>query len=724
GPIGPDGPKGQKGEPIKGEQGPKGELGIPGIDGLDGDKGIEGDNGEKGDIGPKGVIGDIGAKGDKGEFGDKGDTGFKGEIGEKGDLGKKGIKGTVGEKGDVGQKGNIGDKGEIGEDGPEGPKGTKGNQGDQGEKGVGEKGGKGETGPEGSKGDTGNKGNTGNKVNFGNKGMIGLCGKPGPAGKPGVEGVAGLDGLDGGPGQPGIQGPRGPRGDDGDKGEPGPQGASGFPGQRGLAGERGPIGPQGLNGGKGEKGEPSSELGLPGLPGSSGLVGARNKQCPNIQGEPGRDGADGLDGAQGVPGDRGPRGEPGPRGHPGTYDLDELRGVISEINCTTAPNRCQEYPVDITFLVDGSDSIDREDFDRVKQWILLTVDAFNPGERRNPLHVDVVQFSERSMIEVDSDVASSAQISDQVQGIIQMRSGTKTYSALEFVNREVWPLLRPGAFKILITMTDGDASEDRNVDAIEEANNKYNLMAAVGVGSKVISSELEDFSSTGNVFNVDNFSALESIISDIVENICAGIKEIEVPTAAPTSPSGIGCSNARVDLAFVLDGSASVGEDGFVLLREFLINVVSAFTNIGNDGVQVAMIQYNDNPRMEFDFEQTVDKTSVLDAIDGLVYMGGNTKTGLALTFLQSAYEDARPHSDKVAVVVTDGRSQDDVIIPSQQLKREVSTGTTIFAIGVGEAERMELVEMASVPVDKFVFSVDDYTDIASIQENLIKQIC
>ncbi|XP_078481146.1 matrilin-1-like isoform X5 [Ciona intestinalis] len=588
--------------------------------------------------------------------------------------------------------------------------------------------------------------------------MIGLCGKPGPAGKPGVEGVAGLDGLDGGPGQTGIQGPRGPRGDDGDKGEPGPQGASGFPGQRGLAGERGPIGPQGLNGGKGEKGEPSSELGVPGLPGSSGASG-----------EPGRDGADGLDGSQGVPGGRGPRGEPGPRGHPGTYDLDELRGVISEIvremlpgDCAApAPDRCQEYPVDITFLVDGSDSIDREDFDRVKQWILLTVDAFNPGERRNPLHVDVVQFSERSMIEVDSDVASSAQISDQVHGIIQMRSGTKTYSALEFVNREVWPLLRPGAFKILITLTDGDASEDRNVEAIEEANNKYNLMAAVGVGSKVISSELEDFSSIGNVFNVDNFSALESIISDIVENICAGIKEIEdeepappdvttvvaptttsiattttvapttttikptptptVPTVAPTSPSAIGCSSARVDLAFVLDGSASVGEDGFVLLREFLINVVSAFTNIGNDGVQVAMIQYNDNPRMEFDFEQTVDKTSVLDAIDGLVYMGGNTKTGLALTFLQSAYEGARPHSDKVAVVVTDGRSQDDVIIPSQQLKRE---GTTIFAIGVGEAERMELVEMASVPVDKFVFSVDDYTDIASIQENLIKQIC
>ncbi|XP_078481143.1 matrilin-1-like isoform X2 [Ciona intestinalis] len=667
--------------------------------------------------------------------------------------------------------------------------------------------------------------------------MIGLCGKPGPAGKPGVEGVAGLDGLDGGPGQTGIQGPRGPRGDDGDKGEPGPQGASGFPGQRGLAGERGPIGPQGLNGGKGEKGEPSSELGVPGLPGSSGASG-----------EPGRDGADGLDGSQGVPGGRGPRGEPGPRGHPGTYDLDELRGVISEIvremlpgDCAAPPDRCQEYPVDITFLVDGSDSIDREDFDRVKQWILLTVDAFNPGERRNPLHVDVVQFSERSMIEVDSDVASSAQISDQVHGIIQMRSGTKTYSALEFVNREVWPLLRPGAFKILITLTDGDASEDRNVEAIEEANNKYNLMAAVGVGSKVISSELEDFSSIGNVFNVDNFSALESIISDIVENICAGIKEIEVdeepappdvtteeeddedqldvgdsissdandicgqeppfgncnpsadaevvgkyywnkarqncvwfhykncpggnvfdteaecddrcrplvaptttsiattttvapttttikptptptvPTVAPTSPSAIGCSSARVDLAFVLDGSASVGEDGFVLLREFLINVVSAFTNIGNDGVQVAMIQYNDNPRMEFDFEQTVDKTSVLDAIDGLVYMGGNTKTGLALTFLQSAYEGARPHSDKVAVVVTDGRSQDDVIIPSQQLKRE---GTTIFAIGVGEAERMELVEMASVPVDKFVFSVDDYTDIASIQENLIKQIC
>ena len=189
---------------------------------------------------------------------------------------------------------------------------------------------------------------------------------------------------------------------------------------------------------------------------------------------------------------------------------------------------CREYPIDIAFLIDGSDSIDREDFDRIKQWTLLTVDAFEPSLRKQHLFLSVVQFSDRSEIEVQQMISSgSDEVRSLVENIEQMRSGTKTYSGLEFVNRNVYPRMRSNSYKILITMTDGDASEDRNVAAINQAESYYNMRVAVGVGQKVDEEELKDFSSNDRfVFKIENFGALEGIISRIIEGICSGIDEV------------------------------------------------------------------------------------------------------------------------------------------------------------------------------------------------------
>lgn len=188
---------------------------------------------------------------------------------------------------------------------------------------------------------------------------------------------------------------------------------------------------------------------------------------------------------------------------------------------------CKEYPIDLVFLVDGSDSIDREDFSRVKEWILSTVDSFSTNGDRNrqtQLHIDVVQYSERSQIEVHSFIeSSSAEIRDRVVGIEQMRSGTKTYSGLRFVNERVSPDTRTSAYKILITLTDGDASEDRDSAAIAEARSFYNIMMGVGVGDKVNFEELKDFAHGGRVVTVDDFAALDGIVSQIVSDSCQEI---------------------------------------------------------------------------------------------------------------------------------------------------------------------------------------------------------
>nr|XP_039263575.1 collagen alpha-1(XXVIII) chain-like isoform X1 [Styela clava] len=748
-PVGPEGEKGDKGD--KGDS----IIGEPGIQGEVGPKGDVGDIGAKGEQGEKGGKGEFGDKGDTGEVGPKGDQGLEGiqgpegEVGEKGDTGEIGPKGDLGDKGDYGDKGDVGEKGDTGETGPEGLKGEYGDKGETGEKGDKGEDGIGIDGIDGRPGDKGDKGDLGNKGMIGPKGMTGpqgLCGKPGPAGIPGDRGLPGLDGADGSAGPPGLQGPRG---------EAGIQGRKGEAGQRGLDGDAGPLGPPGIPGPRGPQGEPGergadgAESVVPGPRGPSGIQGQK--------GERGSAGEDGLNGLQGPPGSQGPRGNVGPKGEEGALNIEELKPMIVDIirdllpgECAEPHNKtidivCTEYPVDLVFLIDGSDSIDRDDFANVQQWILQTVKSFAPMDRESPLQIDVVQFSEASRTEVHSLIyESSNEIKDRVESIEQMRSGTKTYRGLRFVNSNVSPGIRPDSYKILITMTDGDASEDRDQSAIDEAREFYNIMLAVGVGDKIRFEELEDFAhmTKNRVFTVDDFARLESVVEQLVLESCREIGEQIREDAAktteatdeddgePTPPPDeeySRCGDSQTDIAFLVDGSSSVGDEDFNLLRKFLYDIVGSLEYIGPDGFRVSIIQYNESPRIELRFEESVNPAAVLSTIENIRYIEGNTQTGHALNTTRQIFNTIRESGERrkasqVIVVITDGRSQDDVIKPAASLKRD---GVAIFAIGVTDSsEYVELAEIASQPLDDHVYIVDTYAEIAKIKDNLLQKIC
>ncbi|KAI1899246.1 hypothetical protein AGOR_G00059830 [Albula goreensis] len=159
GPKGRQGPPGGKGE--KGEAGPEGPRGLSGEvgnkgakgdNGLPGPRGPPGDMGERGRNGSIGEPGDAGPRGDPGQAGPKGDPGrpgfsYPGPRGPTGDRGEKGSPGPRGSRGDCGQKGEPGQKGTPGEVGEPGPLGEPGPRGPRGDPGV-----DGEPGPEGDPG--------------------------------------------------------------------------------------------------------------------------------------------------------------------------------------------------------------------------------------------------------------------------------------------------------------------------------------------------------------------------------------------------------------------------------------------------------------------------------------------------------------------------------------------------------------------------------------------
>ncbi|XP_048451697.1 collagen alpha-1(XXI) chain-like [Rhincodon typus] len=186
-----------------------------------------------------------------------------------------------------------------------------------------------------------------------------------------------------------------------------------------------------------------------------------------------------------------------------------------------------------------------------------------------------------------------------------------------------------------------------------------------------------------------------------------------------------GCRTAVNDLVFIMDGSWSVGSNNFEIAKTWLVNVTSGF-DIGPEYTQVAVIQYSDTPRLEISFGQFLTNKELIAGIENIQYLGGNTQTGRAIKF---ATEIVFPSSqrnktakNKIAVVVTDGKSQDDVVDASVEAR---SDKIILFAVGVGsEITESELKMIGNKPSTTYVIFADDYRTIDRIKEAMQQKIC
>ncbi|XP_068428248.1 collagen alpha-2(VI) chain-like isoform X2 [Clinocottus analis] len=153
---GPDGLKGEKGE--LGPQGGRGRSGEYGLKGGKGDQGLPGSRGQPGGSGDPGGNGSMGNSGDPGPRGDSGPPGPKGDNGRPG-FNYPGTRGSTGDRGDPGRRGPRGGRGECGAKGEAGDNGTPGEPGEQGVLGEsGPRGPRGDPGPDGNPGPVGDPG--------------------------------------------------------------------------------------------------------------------------------------------------------------------------------------------------------------------------------------------------------------------------------------------------------------------------------------------------------------------------------------------------------------------------------------------------------------------------------------------------------------------------------------------------------------------------------------
>lgn len=180
-------------------------------------------------------------------------------------------------------------------------------------------------------------------------------------------------------------------------------------------------------------------------------------------------------------------------------------------------------------------------------------------------------------------------------------------------------------------------------------------------------------------------------------------------------------------MAFILDTSSSVGKENFEKIRQWVANLVESF-DVGPDKTRVAVVRYSDRPTVEFNLGRHKTLEEVKRAARNIRYLGGNTMTGDAISYtttnIFTERNGARPKArgiQKVAILLTDGRSQDYVLEPSTAAAK---AGIRMFAVGIGEALKVELEEIAAEPKNAHVFHVTDFNAIDKIRGRLRRRLC
>ncbi|XP_077586707.1 uncharacterized protein LOC144205944 isoform X2 [Stigmatopora nigra] len=187
------------------------------------------------------------------------------------------------------------------------------------------------------------------------------------------------------------------------------------------------------------------------------------------------------------------------------------------------------------------------------------------------------------------------------------------------------------------------------------------------------------------------------------------------------------CRNRPIDLVFIVDSSRSVRPAEFEKAKEFLIDMVDTL-EIGSDATRVGLVNYASTVKIEFLLNTYFDKRALKEALARVQPLASGTMTGVAIraavdkAFVPEA--GARPASmniAKVAIVVTDGRPQDQVEEVSAAAR---AAGIEIYAVGVDRADLMSLRLMASRPLEDHVFYVETYGVIEKLTGKFRETLC
>ncbi|XP_026769414.3 collagen alpha-6(VI) chain-like [Pangasianodon hypophthalmus] len=387
----------------------------------------------------------------------------------------------------------------------------------------------------------------------------------------------------------------------------------------------------------------------------------------------------------------------------------------------------QEALADIVFLVDGSQSIGTENFQKIRDFLFTLVNSFDVSPDK--VRIGLVQYSDSPHTEF---YLNSFETKQKILGYITTLSyqagGTKTGLGLSFLLKqhfvkEAGSRAEEGVPQIAVVITDGK-SQDNVEPHAQDLKRQGIILYAIGIKDADMEQlkEIATKPHEQHIYNVSDFTALQGISQSFIQLLCTTVEE----ATRQVSQVPQGCKANLADIVFLVDSSGSIGDADFLKVKQFLHTFIVGL-DIRPDKVRVGVAQFSNEPRQEFLLGEYADKNDLLEKVDKLTYLRGGTETGKALDFILNNYFTESGGSrinesvPQIAVVITDGESTDDMEIPAMKLRRK---GVLIFTIGVGAASITDLQSIANKPHQRFVLSFTDYEELLKATTSTVDKVC
>ncbi|XP_063474219.1 vitrin isoform X7 [Symphalangus syndactylus] len=409
---------------------------------------------------------------------------------------------------------------------------------------------------------------------------------------------------------------------------------------------------------------------------------------------------------------------------PGSVLLDE--GLVPKEELSTQslepvslgdPN-CK---IDLSFLIDGSTSIGKRRFRIQKQLLAEVAQALDIGPG-GPL-MGVVQYGDNPATHFNLKThMNSRDLKTAIEKITQRGGLSNVGRAISFVTKNFFSKAngnRSGAPNVVVVMVDGwptDKVEEASRLARESginiffitiegaAENEKQYVVEPNFANKAVCRTNGFYS-----FHVQSWFGLHKTLQPLVKRVC----DTDRLACSKT------CLNSA-DIGFVIDGSSSVGTGNFRTVLQFVTNLTKEF-EISDTDTRIGAVQYTYEQRLEFGFDKYSSKPDILSAIKRVGYWSGGTSTGAAINFaLEQLFKKSKPNKRKLMILITDGRSYDDVRIPAMAAHLKVIT----YAIGVAWAAQEELEVIATHPARDHSFFVDEFDNLYQYVPRIIQNIC
>nr|AAL18263.1 vitrin [Homo sapiens] len=407
-----------------------------------------------------------------------------------------------------------------------------------------------------------------------------------------------------------------------------------------------------------------------------------------------------------------------PRADPGLVPKEELSTQSLEPVSLGDPN-CK---IDLSFLIDGSTSIGKRRFRIQKQLLADVAQALDIGPA-GPL-MGVVQYGDNPATHFNLKThTNSRDLKTAIEKITQRGGLSNVGRTISFVTKNFFSKAngnRSGAPNVVVVMVDGwptdkveEASRLARVSGINiffitiegAAENEKQYVVEPNFANKAVCRTNGFYS-----LHVQSWFGLHKTLQPLVKRVC----DTDRLACSKT------CLNSA-DIGFVIDGSSSVGTGNFRTVLQFVTNLTKEF-EISDTDTRIGAVQYTYEQRLEFGFDKYSSKPDILNAIKRVGYWSGGTSTGAAINFaLEQLFKKSKPNKRKLMILITDGRSYDDVRIPAMAAHLK---GVITYAIGVAWAAQEELEVIATHPARDHSFFVDEFDNLHQYVPRIIQNIC